>query len=343
MADLTIAAVEVPRSAPRILLSEHVTPSVQVDTFGWRAPARFTAPEISFSAPQPLFVTGDKFTILTERSGLVASSTYMFGHYRWTDLLSAPRTILPLGDGPVLVAGNAAWRNHSHWLFQCFTPILLAADVGLDGFHALVPPLNAVQRECLALVGLDPGRFTELPAGTAAVTESGIFSNLSSGDFPFFPHPAIITAFGRLAAVAPRSDYAGRNIFISRANARKRVMVNEAELRDRLQAMGYAIIDPAELGMAEQIALFRDARLIVGQHGAAMTNLLFCPDGEQGPFVVELQQENYPALAFAKIAQVKSLRYTAIINRMVEPGLDRRHDSTWEADIPLICKVLAEI
>ena len=59
--------------------------------------------------------------------------------------------------------------------------------------------------------------------------------------------------------------------------------------------------------------------------------------------MVELQQENYVGYAFAKICQVKKLRYTAIFNRTVDPGPDGRHDSTWEADIPLVMNTLAAL
>ena len=46
-----------------------------------------------------------------------------------------------------------------------------------------------------------------------------------------------------------------------------------------LEAEGYAIVVTGTLSVLEQIALFRDAAVIVGQHGAALTNLLFAPRG----------------------------------------------------------------
>jgi capsular polysaccharide biosynthesis protein len=343
MTDLNIAAVEVPRSDNRVLLSEHVPSTPQLDQFAYRSPARFTAPEIRFSEPQPLLVTGDQFTIVCERSGLVAGSTYLFGKYSWLGLFSPPRPILPLPEAPILVCGNKPWRNYSHWLFQCLPPVLLASQAGVADFHALVPPLDSVKRQFLALAGLDASRYTELPIEMTALTNQGIYTNLTSGDFPLFPHPAIIEAFEALAAQAPRSVFAGRRVFLSRAGAVKRRMVNEAELGAKLEAMGYAVVEPGTLSAVEQIALFRDAAVIVGQHGAAMTNLLFAPRGEDGPIVVELHQENYVAYAFVRICQVKRLRYTAIFSRMVDPGGDGRHESNWEADIPLILETLASL
>jgi capsular polysaccharide biosynthesis protein len=342
MTDLTIAAVEVARSEIQTVFSNRVARSPQLDQFVHRSPARYIAPEIRFSAPQPLFVTGDKFTVLAERSGLVPGSTYLFNEYEWRGLFEPHRAILPLPDQTVLVAGNAGWRNYSHWLFQCFPPLLLAPQVGLGETHAIVPPLNAVQRELLAYAGWDSRRYTELPVEAAALPRYGVYTNLTGGDFPFLPHPAIAAPFETLAAQAPRSAFAGQRVFLSRADARKRVMINDAELTTALEKEGYTIVTPGALSAREQIALFRDAALLVGQHGAAFTNLLFSPCGKDGPVVVELHQENYPASAFVKLCQAKGLSYTAIFSRMIDAGADGRHDSTWEADIPLILETLAK-
>lgn len=341
MTHSTIAAAEVPRSEIQTIFSDRVGRTPMLDQFVYRTPSRYTAPEIHFSQAQPLLVTGDKFTIVAERSGLVPGSTYLFNEYEWRGLFEPARTILPMPEGPVLVAGNAAWRNYSHWLFQCMSPLLLADRVGLEMLHAIVPPLNGIKRDLLLHAGWSPDRYTELPAGTAALPRQGIYSNLTGGDFPYFPHPAIVEPFEALAAQVPRSSFAGQRVFLSRTDARKRIMTNEAELVACLEREGYAIAVPGALSAAEQMALFRDAALVVGQHGAGFTNLLFARRGDDGPIVVELHQENYPGPAFAKLCQVKRLRYTAIFSRVIDAGPDGRHDSIWEADIPLILETLA--
>jgi len=343
MTTLTLEAVDVPRSDIQTVFSNRVTRTQPLDQFVYRSPARYTAPAIRFSAPQPLFVTGDKFTIVAERSGLVPESTYLFNEYEWRGLFARPRDIVPVTEGPTLVAGNAAWRNYSHWLFQCFSPLLLAPLAGLGEAHALVPPLNHIQREFLHHAGWPPDRYTELPAATVALPANGVYTNLTGGEFPFLPHPAIAKAFEMFAARAPRSVFSGQRVFLSRMDARKRVMVNEAELIARLAAQGFAIVTPATLSAEAQVALFRDAALLVGPHGAGFTNLLFAGGDGEGPVVVELHQDNYPASAFARLCQVKRLPYTAIFNPMVSPGADGRHDSTWEADIELIVDTLAGV
>jgi hypothetical protein len=68
-----------------------------------------------------------------------------------------------------------------------------------------------------------------------------------------------------------------RRIFISRANASKRRMVNEEEVADVLASHGFEIVAPEELSLLDQIELFAEASVVVGQHGAGLTNLLYVP------------------------------------------------------------------
>lgn len=68
-----------------------------------------------------------------------------------------------------------------------------------------------------------------------------------------------------------------RRIFISRANASKRRMVNEEEVADVLASRGFETVAPEELSLLDQIELFAEASVVIGQHGAGLTNLLYVP------------------------------------------------------------------
>jgi len=65
---------------------------------------------------------------------------------------------------------------------------------------------------------------------------------------------------------------------------------NEAAVRDLLAAYGFQDVDPGHLSVAEQIATFAQAELIVATHGAGLTNIVFASPGAR---VIELFPAGY--------------------------------------------------
>jgi len=75
-----------------------------------------------------------------------------------------------------------------------------------------------------------------------------------------------------------RPGIQGRDrIYISRngQTTRGRQIINEQELIARLRPLGFSVIDPGTMPLAEQIACFSHASIVVGPHGAGLTNILF--------------------------------------------------------------------
>lgn len=70
-----------------------------------------------------------------------------------------------------------------------------------------------------------------------------------------------------------------RRIFISRANASKRRMINEEGVANFLETLGFEHVALEEKSLLNQIELFAEASVVVGQHGAGLTNLLYVPSG----------------------------------------------------------------
>ncbi len=114
----------------------------------------------------------------------------------------------------------------------------------------------------------------------------------------------------RAAARLPEEGEPSRRLFVARRPPNSRAIVNFDALWDMLQGMGFELVEPEKLDFAEQVALFRDARIVVGQMGAGMTNSLFCrpatnliylaPIGWLEPFYLDLaalggQQYNFLA------------------------------------------------
>ena len=70
-----------------------------------------------------------------------------------------------------------------------------------------------------------------------------------------------------------------RRIFISRASASKRRMINEDEVADVLVELGFEHVALEDLSPLDQIEMFAEAAIVIGQHGAGLTNLLYVPPG----------------------------------------------------------------
>jgi len=80
--------------------------------------------------------------------------------------------------------------------------------------------------------------------------------------------------------------YEGANpsrVYINRRDERR--LKNEKEVQNLLRANGFDIVTLEDLTLDQQVQLFAYADLIVGFHGAGLTNLLFC---EKGTRVLEI-------------------------------------------------------
>jgi capsular polysaccharide biosynthesis protein len=101
-----------------------------------------------------------------------------------------------------------------------------------------------------------------------------------------------------------------RRVFISRAGAAHRRLLNEAECARVLEkSFGVELVTTERMSLREEIALFRRASLIVATHGAGLANIAFAP---KGTGVIELASRTYWLPLFAEIAAAKEDRYAVL-------------------------------
>ncbi|MBR8827299.1 MAG: DUF563 domain-containing protein [Gomphosphaeria aponina SAG 52.96 = DSM 107014] len=99
-------------------------------------------------------------------------------------------------------------------------------------------------------------------------------------------------------------------IYISRAKAKYRQVINEAEVLEILRENGFTTVLLEEMTFAEQVGLFAAAKIIVTPHGAGMTNLVFCSQGTQ---VVEFFSPRYLRTDYWIITQQLGLKHYYLI------------------------------
>lgn len=106
-----------------------------------------------------------------------------------------------------------------------------------------------------------------------------------------------------------------RLVFISRADARHRRVINESVIRERLVNEGFEIHTLDGKTIREQQHLFASSSIICAPHGAALTNLIWC---RPGTIVIEFLPENYLPPCFKKLAEQNGIVYYPYICRIDE-------------------------
>lgn len=199
----------------------------------------------------------------------------------------APPVSAPVLDGGAVFAPWGATFNYGHFVIDALTSLLALEQGGLlDGAPVLAPKLSPWQRDLIAMAF--PGRVAREVAAPVVRLGRAAFS---CGMDHFLHHPNGLVA-DLAARVLERAPSAGgvRRVYFSRRGQSMRVMVGEAALERALAARGFTIVRPEALSAGEQVALMREAEVVVGASGAALANAVFLPRGAR---VVEIQPLNF--------------------------------------------------
>jgi capsular polysaccharide biosynthesis protein len=234
------------------------------------------------------------------RGGAVCASPTVLPDY-WRRMVEADPDLLPSVDRlarraldrPALLLISRDYNNFGHWWLD-IAPRLHAlrhhGGAWLADLAVVVPAdLATWCREMLSDVfGLRPDQFVRYdPQRELMVCRTAILPTMVHTNYRF--HPAAQDFYQHLAAWAgdgrpaerpsrllyiTRSDYAHREV-----TKRVRQLANVADAEAMAMAMGFEVIAPERLSWREQAALFAQARVVAGEHGSAMKNLLFAPSG----------------------------------------------------------------
>jgi len=209
------------------------------------------------------------------------------GATRFTPPIDAP----DLDGGAVFLPWGAGF-NYGHFVIDALSSLLAMEQAGLlDELPILAPKLTAWQRE---LIGLAlPGRTVrEVDAPVVRLKRAAFATSMDH--FLHHPNGLLADLAGRILAQAPVRRGGGgegaRRVYLSRRGQSMRVMVGEAAFEKALAARDFVIVRPETMSATEQVALMRDAEVVVGASGAALANGVFLPRGAR---VVEIQPLNF--------------------------------------------------
>lgn len=109
-----------------------------------------------------------------------------------------------------------------------------------------------------------------------------------------------------------RCNYSSK-IYISRANAYIRKVINEQELMDILKPLGFEVVDLENMSVKEQALCLHRAEVVISPHGAGLTNLVFC---EPGTKVIELFPPGASFPCYWNMSEICELDYYYLVGEL---------------------------
>ncbi|WP_458441579.1 glycosyltransferase family 61 protein [Methylorubrum extorquens] len=206
--------------------------------------------------------------------------------FRDTDAIAEARRVIQecpesidVIDGAVGLIGRSGISNYWHW-HECLCSLAqMSRSLKDRDVTILVPPLNELQADSVRFLSDMKVRTTDQLHRVKGAWVS------SDNDFRLrLPDSGVLETFRTikrraLAEVSPGNR--PRRVLISRKDAGQRNAINEGELFAELATLGFEELVLSKMKLADQIAALSEAEIVVGVHGAGLTNIAHCPPGGQ--------------------------------------------------------------
>lgn len=131
-----------------------------------------------------------------------------------------------------------------------------------------------------------------------------------------------------------------RRLYVSRKTGARAVR-NSDEVETRLAREGFEIIEPAQV--ADAPVLFSEARIVIGAHGAGLTDGIFCPPGTT---LVELVPSDHVFPYYYSMAGAAQIDYAYLVGQ----SLGSRRKGAWgpspfdfEVDVDALIRGVTEL
>lgn len=215
------------------------------------------------------------------------------------------------------VVSRSAISNYGHFVLDSVGRVGLLEAAGIDfsqidHFYCGSPSVRA--RRLLERAGI--------PLEKAIWVKKGIALHPDVLFAPTFPgtrrnYQPWLIEYLRRSLLPPDAPGGQRRLYVQRTVDRR--VSNENLLMPILERHGFEIYDPTQ--HAEPPCDFHAASVVVGPHGAGLTDLVFCRPGTR---VLELMSPLHPMPYWYTISEAGGLRYGYLLGAEAEPsGLHR--------------------
>jgi hypothetical protein len=232
-----------------------------------------------------------------------------------------------------LLSGNA---NFFHWTTQRLPTVARADWSGKSGKAKILLSREgpSFEKQSLLLAGFSEDDFHFVDG--SVFCESLTFGNVTAKAFAFVapPLPVFQQMVDNSIAMAQANNIAPyEKVYISRASAKKRKLLNESDLESRIVSLGFVSVKLEEMPLWQQIATLARAKYVFGPHGAAFAHICFLPNQTKLFEIIPISLSTIFRLCFTRLAMAREMDYTC----WYEP-VDSAEDFTVDVD-PVVAAV----
>lgn len=226
--------------------------------------------------------------------------------------------VVPADGYAALVHDQWTGANYYHWMADSLPRLLLLRQARPNCPLVMPAPITAHARTTAALLG-----FTQLlavPPGHILRVPSLLLPEHTAP--PGFQDPALIRQLREeltagLLQGRPRPT-PRRRVYVSRNRQALRRLANEADVLGLLEQHGFETVFFEELSFEQQALLLLETAVLLGVHGANLTNMLFMQPGTMAielinaEKLVALQNRDFENLIYYRMASNLGLRYANV-------------------------------
>ncbi|MBT8036549.1 MAG: glycosyltransferase family 61 protein [Verrucomicrobiae bacterium] len=219
------------------------------------------------------------------------------------------------GDYTSIVGYWTYCKNYYHWFMDVLPRLINLRHMPSD--VKIIVPSNLTEYEIASLKFLGVyDRCESLPSGTDnVVVENFWFSSYAGASNAINPITYNFLRDNLLANVG-RSETNEEMIFFTRRGIKRGGLLLE-QLEEYFKNKGFKLIEGADHSFEEQVNYCRNAKVIAGLHGAALTNILWA---ESGTTIIEIFSSSWLRATKENISILGGLNYEPIIFESFNDG-----------------------
>jgi hypothetical protein len=239
--------------------------------------------------------------------------------------------------GTCATIGNVYWRYWWHWLVDCLPRLSLLERAYPEQPIRLLVPADMAEsyRESLACALPRNVTVEPLPPREWVQVERlllpSYLSGRANGHLPAEHVRRLRAAVFSRCGQPPRGEPRAR-LYVSRAGAGYRRIINEGALTVLLKRYGFTVVAPERMGFKEQVALFREAEVLVAAHGSNWGNMVFSGEIK----VLVLYPDSTPNTHIFTLAKALGQQHFFVAGR--EPS----ENSDFSVDLAAVERVLRD-